>query len=94
MILACGAFGIIIINDPEFEIPFQDDVLEPKFGWSWWLVLWTGILTFFLGFVILGLDYFKPEWTAMIFHHSLTHDDEFFQVHGRHIGPKLMFYVW
>ena len=80
MILACFSYGVIIINDPELKIPFQDDILEPKFGWSWYLVLFTGIATLFLGFGIIVLDMFRPEWTAAIFHHSLTHDDEFFQV--------------
>lgn len=80
MILACFSFGLIIYNDPEFKIPFQDGVLEPEFGWSWYLVLFTGIATLFLGIFIIGLDYLRPEWTATIFHHSITHDDEFFQV--------------
>ena len=29
MILAVFAYGIIIINDPPFEVPFQDAMLKP-----------------------------------------------------------------
>ena len=80
MILACFSYGVIIKNDPELKIHFPDDTLKLKFGWSWYLTLFTGIATLFLGFGILFFDIYHPEWTAAIFHHSITRDDEFFQV--------------
>ena len=90
MILANFSFGIIIINDPPLELPFQDAILKPAFGWSWWLVLWTGIGCFFLGFFLIFLDRFWPNKSAIIFHHSLVEDDQFFAVENEEEAqPKL-----
>ena len=84
MILAVFAFGVIVINDPELKIPFADDhtavFIEPKFGWSFYLPLFTGIALFFLGIAIYMMDYFIPRKIAAVFHHSIVEEDEFFQV--------------
>ena len=89
MILTVFAYGIIIINDPPLELPFQDAILKPAFGWSWWLTLWTGVGTFFLGVFILLLDRFWPSKAAAIFHHSVVEDDAFFsEEDGAEPQPK------
>lgn len=84
MIFACFSYGILIINDPDLIIPFADGsgpvLLEPKFDWSFYLVLLTGIVAFLLGVVILLMDYFFPRKIAVVFHHSIVEEDEFFLV--------------
>lgn len=111
MILSVFAYGVIIINDPPLELPFQDaalnrstsnattsnatttlpsTVLKPSFGWSWWLTLWTGVGTFFLGIFILFLNRFWPNKAAVVFHHSVLADDEFFaEEDDEETQPKL-----
>ena len=84
MILSVFAFAIIVINDPDLKIPFADDhtvvFIEPKFGWSFYLPLFTGIALFFLGIAIYLMDYFIPRKIAVVFHHSIVEEDEFIQV--------------
>lgn len=85
MILACFAFAIIIINDPPVAIPFanpiQGEVLvRPTYGWSFTLTLVTGIVVVLLGAIIIAMDYFRPRTIAVVFHHSIVEEDEFFQV--------------
>ena len=87
MILACFAYGIIIINDPPMKIPFANPeeqvvFVEPHFGWSWYLPLFTGIAVLFLGLAVLLLDFFVPRKIAVVFHHSVVEEDEFFVVSG------------
>lgn len=85
MILSCFAFGIIIINDPPLKIPFANPeemavFVEPNFGWSWYLTLFTGIAVLVLGGVVLVMDFFIPRKIATVFHHSIVEEDEFFAV--------------
>ena len=85
MILACFAFGIIILNDPKMKIPFANPeemvvFVDPQFGWSWYLTLFTGIGVLILGGVVLALDFFVPRKIAAVFHHSIVEEDEFFAV--------------
>ncbi len=85
MVLACFAYGIIIINDPKLAVPFANEeegtvFVDPQFGWSWYLALITGIVTFFLGILVLLMDFFFPRKIARVFHHSILVDDDFFQV--------------
>jgi len=80
MILAIFFYGIIIINDPDLEIPFSDvDVLKPKFGWSFYLALFTGLLCIGLGILIWAMDFFVPRQIAIVFNQTVVEDDEFFQ---------------
>lgn len=85
MILSCFAFGIIILNDPKMKIPFANPeemavFVDPQFGWSWYLTLFTGIGVLVLGGVVLALDFFIPRKIATVFHHSIVEEDEFFAV--------------
>ena len=86
MILACFAYGIIIINDPKIAIPFANPrdrftgTLEPDYGWSFYLSLIVGIIVVLLGVIIIMLDYFVPRKIAVVFHHSIVEEDEFFAV--------------
>ena len=85
MILACFCYGVIIINDPPMIFPFANDhgervTLDPHFGWSWYLTLFTGIAVVVLSIVILFMTYFFPRQIAVVFHHSVVEEDEFFQV--------------
>lgn len=85
MILACFAFGIVILNDPKMKIPFANPVdhvvfIDPHFGWSFYLPLFTGIAVLILGIVIVLLDFFLPRKIAIVFHHSVVEEDEFFAV--------------
>ncbi len=92
MICACFSYGLIIINQPHIVLPWNrahctpdpaDDewcalLMRPSFGWSWYLVLFTGIITFFCGVVLYIIDFFLPRYTAAVFHHSIIEaDDEF-----------------
>lgn len=80
MIMAIFLFGIIIINDPELKIPFgTHDILEPHFGWSFYLTLFTGLGCIFVGCLIWLLDFFVPRKIAIVFNHTVVEDDEFFQ---------------
>ena len=83
MILANFWYGVIIINDPPLEFPFADSqgrrvLLAPSFGWSWYLVLVTGILSFFLGLVIFILNYFVPRKVAVVFNLEVAEEDDIF----------------
>lgn len=85
MLLAIFAFGVIIINDPEMKIPFANEeegtvFIDPKFGWSWWLALWTGLGTLTIGIVVYVMDFFFPRKIAVVFHHSVLEEDDFFEV--------------
>lgn len=85
LILACFSFGVIIVNDPKMKIPFANPVehvvfVDPQFGWSFYLPLFTGILLVFLGLFIYLMDYFLPRKIAVVFHHSIVEEDEFFAV--------------
>lgn len=85
LILACFSFGVIIVNDPKMKIPFANPVehvvfVDPHFGWSFYLPLFTGILLVFLGLFIYLMDYFLPRKIAVVFHHSIVEEDEFFAV--------------
>lgn len=85
MVLASFSYAIIIINDPSIFFPFADDEgkevkLTPHFGWSWILNLVTGIAVVVLAVIILFMNYFFPRQIAVVFHHSIVEEDEFFQV--------------
>lgn len=85
MIMASFSFAIIIINDPPIFFPFADNhgdmvSLDPHYGWSFYLNLFTGIAVFILAVVILLMNYFVPRQIAVVFHHSVVEEDEFFQV--------------
>ena len=85
MILSCFAYGVIIINDPPLKIPFANPedmtvFVEPKFGWCFYLALLTGIAVLILGGVIVVLDFLFPRKIAIVFHHSIVEEDEFFAV--------------
>ena len=88
------AYGIIIKNDPPLVLPWNQQHcmpdpssdewcairLEPTFGWSFYLVLFTGIVTFFAGVLLFLTDFFRPRWSAAWFHHSVIEEDEEFVV--------------
>lgn len=85
LILACFSFGLIVLNDPKMKIPFANPVdhlvfVDPQFGVSFYLPLFTGICVVFLGLFILLMDYFFPRKIAVVFHHSIVEEDEFFAV--------------
>ena len=94
MICAVFAFGAIIMNDPPLLLPWNQAnchpdptadnwcaiQLVPTFGWSFYLVLVTGIVTFFLGLALFVLDFFRPRWVAAWFHHNIIEEDEDFIV--------------
>ncbi len=85
MIFASFAYSIIIINDPQFRIPFADIegrliFLETHFGWAWILNLVTGCATTVLACLVLVLNFFLPREVATFFHHTVVEEDEFFQV--------------
>lgn len=85
MCLASFAYAIIVINDPRIFFPFGDNEghmvkLFPDFGWCWYLNLLTGIAVVALSIVILFMNYFFPRKIAVVFHHSVVEEDEFFQV--------------
>ena len=93
MICAVTAYGIVIINDPHIVLPWNradcepnpEDgewctlIMEPTFGWSFYLVLFTGLAVFFTGVVLFFLDFFVPRYTAAIFHHNIIEADEDFR---------------
>lgn len=86
MCLASFSYAIIIINDPPIFFPFADTTgelvrLDPHFGWSWYLNLFTGIVVVILASIILAMNYFFPRKIAVVFHHSVVEEDEFFQVY-------------
>lgn len=91
MILACFSYGIIIYNEPKMVLPWnmpecdggeQDCTifLDPQFGWSWYLVLFTGLAVLGIGVLLYVMDFFVPRLVAQIFHHSVLEDDELFEV--------------
>ena len=82
MIMAIFFYGIIIINDPELKIPFgpgDDYTIQPHFGWSYYLTLFTGLGCIFMGILIWALDFFVPRQIALVFNRTIVEDDEFFQ---------------
>lgn len=100
MVCACAAFGIIIINSPILQVPFGDIhgelvFLRPKFGWAWYLSLFTGLVTIGLAILIWVMNYFMPRRIATVFHHSVVEEDEFFQASFTHtlvysqLGPHI-----
>lgn len=91
MVMACFSFGLIIYNEPKMVLPWNmancDGAtadctlfLDPQFGWSWYLVLFTGIAVFALGLTLYIMDFFFPRLIAQVFHHSVVEDDEIFEV--------------
>ena len=92
MIMACGAYGLVIHNKPHIRLPWNRanchpnpstgewcaTAMVPHFGWSWGLVLATGILVFIMGVVLFFVDFFVPRWTAPLFHHNIIEADEEF----------------
>lgn len=92
MIMACFSYGMIIINEPHIVLPWNRadctpnpsqgewcaTRLYPSFGWSWYLVLFTGIAVFIGGVVLYFIDFFVPRWTAPWFHHNIIEEDEEF----------------
>ena len=92
MIMACGAYGLIILNEPHIRLPWsaadchpnpsQNEwcalAMEPSFGWSFYLVLFTGLAVFFTGGILYFLDFFFPRYTAPLFHHNIIEEDEEF----------------
>jgi len=76
MILANLFYGVIIINDPELVIPFNaEDKLDPTFGSSFYLSLFTGVFCIVIGCLIWALDFFAPHWTAVMFYHTAPQDN-------------------
>jgi low affinity Fe/Cu permease len=85
MLLASFSYAIIIQNDPPIFFPFADDHGElvrlfPNFGWSWYLNLVTGIAVVVMAIIVLAMNYFFPRHIAVVFHHSVVEEDDFFQV--------------
>lgn len=93
MVFACFSYGIILINQPPLVLPWnrpecprmnmEEDCtifMRPEFGWSFYLVLITGIITVILALIVLIMDYFFPRLIAPVFHHSIVEDDEIFTV--------------
>ena len=81
-IMAIFFYGIIVINDPELKIPFgpeDEEILDPDFGWAFYLTLLTGLGCIGLGCVVWALDFFVPRKIAVVFDRTLVEDDEFFQ---------------
>lgn len=100
MILASFAYAIIIINDPPIFFPFADDHgelvrLKPNFGWSWYLNLFTGVAVVVLAIVVIAMNYFLPRQIAVVFHHSVVEEDEFFQVSVQCVSsPRIVLRVF
>ncbi|XP_077978626.1 dual oxidase maturation factor 1-like [Glandiceps talaboti] len=61
---------------PDLEIPFQHAVLRFHFGWSFWIILVTGLLCLCLGIIIWLLDYYFPVQTATFFGHDIIENFE------------------
>lgn len=85
MILASFSYAIIIISDPPLVFPFADALghvvrLSPRFGWSWYLNLITGVVVVLLAIIILLMNHFFPRKIAVVFHHSVVEEDEFLLV--------------
>ena len=94
MIMCCIAYGVIIYNEPHIVLPWNRAdctpnlsegewcalQLRPNFGWSWYLVLLTGICVFIGGVVLFLIDFFVPRWTAPLFHHNIIEEDEEFLI--------------
>lgn len=92
MIMACMAYSFVILNKPHIRLPWNAAdchpdpragnwcaiAMVPNYGWSWYLVLLTGIAVFVLGLVLFIIDFFVPRWTAPIFHHNIIEADEEF----------------
>ena len=81
MILTIFFYGTIIMNDPELKIPFgheDNQILQPQFGWAFYITLLTGIGCVILGCVIWALDFFFPRKIAIVFNRVVVEDDEFF----------------
>jgi hypothetical protein len=60
---ACILYTIITnLARPNLIIPFGDGALDPVHGWSFWLVLWTGVGVLFLGLALfMGALYWKLD---------------------------------
>ena len=80
LLLATLSYGILIQNDPPLEIVFPDATLRPRFSYSFYLTLVTGIVTCALACLILLADYYSPRKIASFFHHSVIKDDTMFEV--------------
>ena len=79
--LAVFTYGNVILNGVnnsiKMKIPFQDGVIDPQFGWSWWLTLATGVFSVIASVFILILNATRPDLTAVFFHHTYVIDEEF-----------------
>ena len=87
MILACLSFGLIVQNETELVFPWTVPdcdgatmdctlFLDLEFGWSWYLVLFTGIAVLVFGLLIYAVTFFCPQHVALFFHYSVIEDDE------------------
>uniref|UniRef100_H2Z2I0 Dual oxidase maturation factor 1 n=1 Tax=Ciona savignyi TaxID=51511 RepID=H2Z2I0_CIOSA len=59
-------------------IPFEDAVLNPHYGASFWLVLAGGIVSFLYGAIIVAMDWFLPQAIADFFGNDVLQDSEQF----------------
>ena len=91
MILACLSFGLITMHKTELVFPWTMPsckgenldctlLLDVKFGWSWYLVLCTGIAVFVCSVIIYIVNFFYPRHVALFFHYSSVSDDGMFMV--------------
>ena len=81
MLMAALTYGVVSQNDPPLRIYFPNDVLRPTFNYSFYLTLFTGLLTVVLATVVVVMDIFYPRKIATFFHHALIEDDNIFEVH-------------
>ena len=79
--LAVFTYGNVIMNGEgnvlKMKIPFQDGVLDPQYGWSWWLTLVTGVFSVIVSVFILIANRARPDLTAIFFHHTFVIEEEF-----------------
>ena len=80
LLLAVLTYGVLIRNDPPFQIVFPDATLRPKFSYSFYLTLVTGVVTSILASMIVLIDCVYPRKTAEFFHHSVIEDDAYCEV--------------
>lgn len=65
-------------NSNQLEIPFPDATLNFHWGWSFWMCLSMGIITFVIGIVVFIMDLLYPEVTSEFFAVDVTQDMEEF----------------
>lgn len=90
MLCAVISYSVIIQNDPHIVLPWNAAgchpdpannewctlIMKPSFGWSWYLVLFTGFFVLIGGVVLYLLDFFAPHYAAALFHHNIIESDE------------------